>query len=840
MRTHPTCEFFIADSQVYYNSIPYVSGQINYGAPVPITSGYVSLYEMNVDRISSSLATDDAGGQAGGRWIGGQAETNTPTDYALDDSWVTGENSAGPWADPYSQWEYSSTAVNGLKGWWKMGAFQPDTTNVNDKAGDNTAVGSFQNAGIINGVGGDNNLFSNAVEFNNSGDSDGGTDNLNIGTAAVWDAIIGTGGTEKMTFAAWVWYAGTGTSLYPRIFQFGDARAPADGRGHIFAFVGTAGRIYFDVSGWDTTLGEWKTTNTPISSNAWHHVVITYDASSTSNVPVFYVDGVVVESEAVYSPAGSWDGIEDDDCFWGNRSGGDRGWQGYIVQASVWDTPLTSEDVRALYEASRCEVYDGRGGFIPSEIVDNGLIYPFVTKDGTRVSLGTTYTGSSYDLDFQYGDVVTASYPLSASITRELIGWYPVANGANVSFMPNNGPYGADETGGSRGAGQLDTGNADVIPTTVSEDTTSESSTLEKCSEATPIIPVDASTFDSTQDTAGGSTGWKLNPNDGFGDNIVCNAPKWPHYWALKNSLTNNSYLSEHYAVTSAYGIKDQQMINLISIPSIFYGSKIKPGSVSLKWFLTGTLIAELQDTKQNGELIEITTSNPHIEQYGANNVAGVVLYNEGFILLTGSWALNETDGHAAGTARSAAFYQRGQISIRSGSGNTHYPPMWIDWGAGANDNCNKLTTSNSGNIGAGTGTGVPSLVVSASNNLESASFGLSFKGTSETQVLTMFANAKRGEINYSNNPTFLIHTQSVTSSYVTSSYAYVEDPDRLVVNFVSSSYPDYSASFKRQVYISRVGIYDENKNLIGVATMSNPVRKEEDQDLTFKLKLDI
>jgi len=103
-----------------------------------------------------------------------------------------------------------------------------------------------------------------------------------------------------------------------------------------------------------------------------------------------------------------------------------------------------------------------------------------------------------------------------------------------------------------------------------------------------------------------------------------------------------------------------------------------------------------------------------------------------------------------------------------------------------------------------------------------------------------MFANARRGEINYSNNPTFLTYTASVTSSFFTSSEAYVEDPNRQVINFVSSSHPDYSASFKRQVYISKVGIYDENKNLIGVATMSNPVRKAEDQDLTFKLKIDI
>jgi hypothetical protein len=288
--------------------------------------------------------------------------------------------------------------------------------------------------------------------------------------------------------------------------------------------------------------------------------------------------------------------------------------------------------------------------------------------------------------------------------------------------------------------------------------------------------------------------------------------------------------MSEHFALTSSYGIKDHQIINLISIPSIFYGSKIKPGTVSLKWYLTGTLIGELQDTKQNGELIEITTSNPYIEQYGAGNVAGVIFYNEGFIALTGSWYLNEADGTAADNG--SKVYTKSQITIRSGSGNTPYPPMWIDWGAGANDNCNKLTTSTSGST-------TPSSVV-ASNNFESASFGLSFKGTSDVQTLTMFAHAKKGEANFSNNPTFLVHTQSATSSFVTSSYSYVEDPDRLIFNFASSSQVDFSASFKRQVYVSKVGIFDENKNLIGIASLASPVRKEEDQDLTFKLKLDI
>ena len=43
-----------------------------------------------------------------------------------------------------------------------------------------------------------------------------------------------------------------------------------------------------------------------------------------------------------------------------------------------------------------------------------------------------------------------------------------------------------------------------------------------------------------------------------------------------------------------------------------------------------------------------------------------------------------------------------------------------------------------------------------------------------------------------------------------------------------------------RDKYISRVALYDSSKNLIGIATLANPVLKKEDEDLTFKLRLDI
>ena len=174
------------------------------------------------------------------------------------------------------------------------------------------------------------------------------------------------------------------------------------------------------------------------------------------------------------------------------------------------------------------------------------------------------------------------------------------------------------------------------------------------------------------------------------------------------------------------------------------------------------------------------------------------MLYDEGFILLTGSWNLSTE-----------------QIGLTNGGLQAN--PQWIYYGAGAKDGVTQA---------------------SAPPGYVSASFDMSFEGHTETQVITMFAHAGRGEVNFSNNPTFITHNQASLST--TSSAIYEENTERTIKNTVSSSFEGYDAPFKRQVYVSRIAVYDENKNLIGVATLSNPVLKEEDQDISFKFKLDI
>jgi len=251
--------------------------------------------------------------------------------------------------------------------------------------------------------------------------------------------------------------------------------------------------------------------------------------------------------------------------------------------------------------------------------------------------------------------------------------------------------------------------------------------------------------------------------------------------YSLKNSLNFYTALSGHYAYSSSLGDKEEQKLNIISIPSIFYGSSIKKGSVKLKYYVSGTLEAEASDKNRNGELIQTSGST-------TGDVIGVVLYNEGFIVLTSSTNISA------------------HVETYEPSSATKYNASWKYF--------------------ASTG----------SYNSVSSSYKIELDGINYIETMTMFAHAKSNQLNFSNNPTFL--TSSISA--FTSSNIYHEDAAHEIKNIVSSSYKGHNANFKPVTYISKVGIYDEERNLIAVAALANPVRKLEERDYTFKLKLDI
>lgn len=99
------------------------------------------------------------------------------------------------------------------------------------------------------------------------------------------------------------------------------------------------------------------------------------------------------------------------------------------------------------------------------------------------------------------------------------------------------------------------------------------------------------------------------------------------------------------------------------------------------------------------------------------------------------------------------------------------------------------------------------------------------------------YAEANKYDLNHSNNQTYI---ESGSYSYLSSSNAFIENNKAAIKNIVKSPFASGSAQFDKETYITKIGLYDKNKKLLGIATLANPVRKTENREFIFKLKLDL
>jgi len=256
---------------------------------------------------------------------------------------------------------------------------------------------------------------------------------------------------------------------------------------------------------------------------------------------------------------------------------------------------------------------------------------------------------------------------------------------------------------------------------------------------------------------------------------------------SLKNTINSYRSISKYYD-DSYYTDRE---VAIVCIPSVFYGKSIQKGTVGLDFYYSGTLYARAEDVNLNGELIQTTGSV-------TGGVAGVVLYDQGFVLLTGSWPLlSVMDNYV---------YYSASTGVVIGSDY----PKWTNWGK--------------------------SLVA----DIPSASYDINFSGITEINTLTLLTHANRGEFNTSNNLTYIDHTANTLYTPATSSNYYIEDKKIPIKNTVNVPYTQTSGSFIKQVFISKIGIFDKDKNLLAVAKLATPLKKSDSKDYTIKLKLDI
>lgn len=254
---------------------------------------------------------------------------------------------------------------------------------------------------------------------------------------------------------------------------------------------------------------------------------------------------------------------------------------------------------------------------------------------------------------------------------------------------------------------------------------------------------------------------------------------------ALKGPISSCGALGPSFT----YGTLGTDAVNMICIPSILCGSSLDKGSVRLDYHVTGTTFASAVDLYGDGRLIQVSGTTTGHE-------VGVVVYNQGIIILTSSVSLHAEN----------------QDSYFSTSSNS--APSWLNFGTGIHQ------------AGAPLAHGVP----------KDTSCQVNYRGVNKIPTLTMFAYSKIGEHNYSHNPTFL--KKSTRPEFFQTGSYYVES-EREIKKINKSPYSDNEDRFENVTYISKIGIYDKDKNLIGIATLANPVKKTETRDFMFKMKMD-
>ena len=121
----------------------------------------------------------------------------------------------------------------------------------------------------------------------------------------------------------------------------------------------------------------------------------------------------------------------------------------------------------------------------------------------------------------------------------------------------------------------------------------------------------------------------------------------------------------------------------------------------------------------------------------------------------------------------------------------------------------------------------VPNFVASASidqilDHLATARFGsgsntfLTFQNNTQINSTLVFCRATADEFNYSSNP------------------SYTDSEGRILVIDESEAGTQKSFSF-----VTSIGLYDANEELLATAKLSRPVEKNDEKDLTFRVRLD-
>jgi len=160
----------------------------------------------------------------------------------------------------------------------------------------------------------------------------------------------------------------------------------------------------------------------------------------------------------------------------------------------------------------------------------------------------------------------------------------------------------------------------------------------------------------------------------------------------------------------------------------------------------------------------------------------GLLFYQAGVAVISGSVFSDSDDGGI----------------LHTGKGTVTFSP------AGASDTGFNTITSSTNNVMA--------------DNLRNRLYNIQFNNTTELNSTIYFCRVNNNEFNYSANPTYLSTSADGPSAIVVKDGDAVRDPHS---------------------YITTVGLYSADNELLAVAKVSEPLKKDPSNELTLRVRLD-
>ena len=224
---------------------------------------------------------------------------------------------------------------------------------------------------------------------------------------------------------------------------------------------------------------------------------------------------------------------------------------------------------------------------------------------------------------------------------------------------------------------------------------------------------------------------------------------------------------------------------------------EVKKGSFTLSLGVSGTYTQPFgADGTSAGDIIQLTDKSGSAG-YKVNSPAG----EYGVLYATGSNLLSSVVDPQGYVPAGLIYYQAGIAVITSSVFGT-----LLDFGV----------TASSGFAGAGAKDVVADLTASAiSGNCDALRhriYNVSFNNTTELNSTIYFCRSNHNEFNYSGNPTYLSSSKLV----------------------VKNEAKDLPVS-----YITTVGLYSADNELLAVAKLSEPLKKDPTTELTLRVRLD-